>query len=85
MFIPWKSIEERLRCFFSVVFREELLLKCLFLLGKEKSSSFVFGLGISRGSMPAAPRVCPSAGSIQACCNLAGHTVHCQRDCLNLT
>jgi len=45
MFIPWKSIEERLRCFFSVVFREELLLKCLFLLGKEKSSSFVFGPG----------------------------------------
>lgn len=45
MFIRWKSIEERLLLLFSVVFREELLLDCLFLLRKEKFSS-----GISRGS-----------------------------------
>lgn len=45
MFIRWKSIEERLPLLFSFVFREELLLDCLFLLRKEKFSSFVFGPG----------------------------------------
>lgn len=166
MFIPWKSIEERLRCFFRLCFGRNCCSNACFCSGKRNSPplcsardqswqwerrarelfwgsmlllicvfhpcvlelphmlsnlrvllppnpqtdqgergrsaerwewverwclrrpssklKYLFQHLLILSGVPAAPRMCPSAGSIQACCNLAGHTMHCQHDCLNL-